>query len=115
MGAAVTSQNRGGTEPPSDSVSAARLAMAELLLFSEDPVECARATVDWLVERGGARKALCALIETESGTLQDVAASGVPEGQLEALHLAPEQPDPPLAFAPAGRRPVSPDPPGRRH
>src|SRR5258705_8090292 len=115
MGAAVTSQNRGGTEPPSDSVSAARLAMAELLLFSEDPVECARVTVDWLVQRGGARKAVCALIDPESGMLQDVAASGVPEGQLETLHLALEQPDHPLAFALAGRDPVSLARQGRRN
>ncbi len=115
MGAAVTSQNRGGTEPPSDSVSAARLAMAELLLFSEDPVECARVTVDWLVQRGGARKAVCALIDPESGMLQDVAASGVPEGQLETLHLALEQPDHPLVFALAGRDPVSLARQGRRN
>src|SRR6267142_2507824 len=115
MGAAVTSQNRGGTEPPSDSVSAARLAMAELLLFSEDPVECARVTVDWLVQRGGARKAVCALIDPESGMLQDVAASGVPEGQLETLHLALEQPDHPLVFALAGRGPVSLARQGRRN
>src|SRR6267142_519994 len=115
MGAAVTSQNRGGTEPPSDSVSAARLAMAELLLSSEDPVECARVTVDWLVQRGGARKAVCALIDPESGMLQDVAASGVPEGQLETLHLALEQPDHPLVFALAGRDPVSLARQGRRN
>jgi len=62
MGAAVPTQSRSGTETPREAASAARLALAELLLFSEEPVECARATVDWLAERIGARKAVCALI-----------------------------------------------------
>src|SRR5258707_7615787 len=114
MGAVASSQSRGGTESLRESAAAARLALAELLLFSEDPVECARATVGWLVERGGARKAVCALIDAESGSLQDVAASGVPEGQLESLHLALEQPDHPLVFALAGRDPVTLGRQGRR-
>src|SRR5882672_1295614 len=115
MGAVASSQSRGGTESLRESAAAARLALAELLLFSEDPMECARVTVDWLVQRGGARKAVCALIDTESGMLQDVAASGVPEGQLETLHLALEQPDHPLVFALAGRDPVSLARQGRRN
>jgi signal transduction histidine kinase len=115
MGAIAPNQSRGGTESPRESVSAARLALAELLLLTEDPVECARATVDWLVERGGARKAVCALIDPESGSLQDVAASGIPEGQLESLHLALEQPDHPLVFALAGRDPVTLGKQGRRN
>src|SRR5437762_13724301 len=83
MGAAVPTQSRSGTETPREAASAARLALAELLLFSEEPVECARATVDWLAERVGARKAVCALIDAESGTVEHVAASGVPEGLVE--------------------------------
>src|SRR5215470_1693404 len=115
MGAVASSQSRGGVESPRESVTAARLALAELLLFSEDAVECARATVVWLTERGGARKAVCALIEAESGGLQDVAASGVSQGQLESLHLALEQPDHPLVFALAGRDPVTLGKQGRRN
>jgi signal transduction histidine kinase/PAS domain-containing protein len=107
MRAVVPTQNRRAAEAPRESVSAARLALAELLLFSEDPVECSRATVDWLAERAGARKAICALIEGEAGTLQHVAASGVPERQLESLHLALEEPDHPLVFALAGRDPAT--------
>jgi len=105
MAAAVPTQARSGAEAPRDA--AARLALVELLLFSDDAEECARATVDWLAERGGARKSICALIDAESGTLKHVAAAGVSDGQIESLHLALEAPDHPLVFALAGREPVS--------
>jgi signal transduction histidine kinase len=107
MGAAVPTQSRSGAETPRETASAARLALAELLLFSEEPVECARATVDWLAERVGARKAVCALIDADSGPVQHLIASGVPEGQIETLQLAMENPDHPLVFALAGREPVT--------
>src|SRR5439155_4634088 len=105
MAAAVPTQARSGAEAPRDA--AARLALVELLLFSDDAEECARATVDWLAERGGARKSICALIDAQSGTLKHVAAAGVSEGQIESLHLALEAPDHALVFALAGREPVS--------
>jgi signal transduction histidine kinase len=115
MGAVVPTQSRSGTETPREGASAARLALAELLLFSEEPVECARATVDWLAERIGARKAVCVLIDAESGTVQHVVASGVPEGQIETLHLAMENPEHPLVFALAGREAVMLGKEGRRN
>jgi len=100
-------QSRGGTEVPRESAASARLALAESLLSTEDPVECARAAVDWLADRAGARKAICALIDADTGTLQHVFASGVSQVQLESLHLALEEPDHPLVFALAGREPVN--------
>ena len=115
MGAAVPTQSRSGTETPREAASAARLALAELLLFSEEPAECARATVDWLAERIGARKAVCVLIDAESGTVQHAVASGVPEGQIETLHLAMENPEHPLVFALAGREAVMLGKEGRRN
>src|SRR5712664_2530204 len=107
MSAAASTQNRIGSESARESTAAARLALAELLLFNDDPIECSRATVDWLAQRGGARKAICALIQSESGTLQHVAASGATEGQLESLQLALGEPDHPLVFALSGRDPVT--------
>src|SRR5256885_2689319 len=115
MPAIASSQSRGGAEAPPESVSAARLALAEMLLCGDDAAECARATVDWLAERGGARKAICALIDAESGSLRHVRASGVSEGQLDSLHLALEQADHPLLFALAGRDPVTLGRNGRRN
>src|SRR5204862_7772684 len=75
----------------------------------------ARAAVDWLGEGIGARKAVCALIDAGSGTVQHVAASGVPEGQIETLHLAMENPEHPLVFALAGREAVMIGKEGRRN
>src|SRR3954466_16415191 len=107
MPAVVPSSNRGGAEAAREGSASARLALAELLLISDDPAECARSTVDWLAERGGARKSICALIDAESGTLQHVAASGVSDGQLEALPRAFGEPGRPLVFALAGREAVT--------
>jgi signal transduction histidine kinase len=104
MGAVVPNQNRGGGEPLRDAAPAARLALAEFLLVSDDAVECSRAAVRWLVDHGGARKAVCALIDGNSGTLQHVAASGVPGGQLQSLQLALGEPDHPLVFTLSSRR-----------
>src|SRR5919201_3615638 len=114
MGAAAPTQARSGAETSREATSAARLALAELLLFGDEPVECARATVDWLAEHAGARKIVCALIDAESGTVQHVAASGVSEGQIETLQLAMENPQHPLVFALAGREPVALAKEGRR-
>ncbi|HTO97426.1 MAG TPA: ATP-binding protein [Myxococcales bacterium] len=114
MGAAFPTHSRGAPEALRELAASARLALAELLLSSEEARECARGTVDWLVERAGARKALCALIDAESGTLDEVAASGVPDGQVASLHLALEEADHPLVFALARREPVM-LPKGRRN
>src|SRR2546421_6139381 len=105
MAAAVPTQARSGAEAPRDA--AARLALVELLLFSDDAEECARATVDWLAASGGRSKAICALSDAESGPLKHVAGAGVSDGQIESLNLALEAPDHPLVFALAGREPVS--------
>ena len=111
----VHNPSRGGTEVPRESAAAARLALAEVLLTTEDAVECARAAVDWLADRAGARKAICALIDAESGTLQHVCSSGVSQVQLESLHLALGEPDHPLVFALAGREPVNLGAKGKRN
>jgi len=47
--------------------------------------------------------------------VQHVAASGVPEGQIETLHLAMENPEHPLVFALAGREAVMIGKEGRRN
>ena len=111
----VHNPSRGGTEVPRESAAAARLALAEVLLTTEDAVECARAAVDWLADRAGARKAICALIDAESGTLQHVCSSGVSQVQLESLHLALKESDHPLVFALAGREPVNLGAKGKRN
>ena len=99
-------RNGAGTEQR-DTTPAARLALAELLLTSDDPSECAQATVDWLGIRGSAKRAVCALMDADSGNVEKVVAYGVPRAELDTFALALEEPDHPLVFALAGHEPVT--------
>jgi signal transduction histidine kinase len=87
--------------------AAARLPLVELLLTSDDARECAQAAVDWLATRAGARRAVCAILDAESGKVRDVVAHGVSSSQLGGLTIALEDPDDPLVFALSGPEPVS--------
>src|SRR5919108_1974800 len=87
--------------------AAVRLALAEALLTSDDARECAQVTVDWLVERAGARRAACALLDAGTGKVQSTVAHGVPQAQLSTLTIALQDPQDPLVFALAGPEPVS--------
>ena len=99
----ISSQSRRPPQPARAAGAAARLALAEVLLAGDEAVECAQATVSWLGEHGGARRAICVLIDAESGRIERVTAHGVPAAQLDSLSLALDQPDHPLVFALAGR------------
>lgn len=115
MGAAsFPTQARPGAPPlPREAAALTRLQLAESLLSTDDAAECAQAAVDWLDARGGARRAVCALFDAETGKLGRVVSSGVPRAQLESLGLLLEEPEHPLVFAPAGREPVAPARSGR--
>jgi signal transduction histidine kinase len=103
---------RAGPPLEGEADAAARLPLLELFLTSDDARECAQATVDWLAERAGARRAVCAIIDGENGKVQSVVAHGVPPSQLNGLSIALEDPQNPLVFALAGPEPVS---LGRKH
>ena len=95
-----TQQARSGaTAAAREPGALARLALAEILLNRDDARECAQATVDWLGERGGARRAVCVLIGADSGELEEVVAWGVPRRELEGFGLGVSGPDHPLVFA----------------
>src|SRR6266852_3815663 len=100
-----TQARPGAPTLPREAAAAARLQLAESLLSTDDAPECAQAAVDWLGARGGARRAVCALFDAETGKLGRVLSSGVPRAQLENLGLALEKPEHLLVFA--GREPVA--------
>ncbi|HEX4383457.1 MAG TPA: HAMP domain-containing sensor histidine kinase [Myxococcales bacterium] len=107
MGAfSISSQRRLATGPRETDV-AARLALAELLLATSDPVKCAQATVDWLGARG-ARRCLCTLIDAR-GKATAVVTYGIPKAQAGTLGMVLEEPVHPLLFALAGHQPKGPD------
>jgi signal transduction histidine kinase/PAS domain-containing protein len=89
-----------------DARAAARLVLAETLMMSDDPVECAQATIDWLGLRAGARRCLCALIDPDTGRAVSVVTYGIPRAQLESFGVALEDPGHPLLFAFAGHEPT---------
>jgi PAS domain S-box-containing protein len=55
----------------------AKLQLAEFLLLSESPIECARHAVSWLVTAAGARYALCAGLDESHSRLVGLAAEGL--------------------------------------
>ena len=85
-----------------ETSAAARLALAEALLATSDPVRCAQATVDWLGERAGAKRCLCTLIDARTGKATAVVRFGIPKGKS---FVALEEPMHPLLFAFAGHEP----------
>jgi PAS domain-containing protein len=99
MASIPTPARRGGSAPGAGVDAAARLALAKTLLASDEDVECARAAVEWPGKRAGARRAICALIDAESGKILQVLAHGVPSGQLRNVKVAFEDPGHPLVFA----------------
>src|SRR5438477_4117120 len=105
--ASLPTQARSSAATPGEAGAVGRLALAESFLTSDDPLECAQAAVDWLGLRGGARRAICALIDAESGKVEQVLAFGVGRAQLGSLGIALENPDHPLVFTLAAREPVA--------
>src|SRR5260370_12313558 len=111
MGAASipTPPRRGGTARSAGVAAAARLALAETLLSSDEDVECARAAVEWLGQRAGAPRAICALIDVASGKMLQVVAHAVSSGQLQKLKTAVADPPHPPPCAASRPQPVAPD------
>jgi signal transduction histidine kinase len=92
---------------PREAEAATRLALAEQLLESDQIGECAQAAVDWLGEHGGARWAMCALLDAGGRNLLGLAGFGVQVGQLERFSISLDEDSHPLVFALGSKEPVS--------
>ena len=103
MAAVLPTQTRAAAAR--ETSPSARLALAESLLLTDEAGECAQAAVEWLGVRAGARRAVCALFDAETGKLERVHSHGMARAQIESLSVALEEPDHPLVFALAGRTP----------
>jgi signal transduction histidine kinase len=91
---------------PSESNAFARLALAELLLASDDAGECAQRAVDWLARNAGAKSALCALIDPETDELRALAGYGVTAAQMKRLSVHRHEEAHPLALALSRSAPI---------
>ncbi len=72
---------KAGPPHEGEADAAARLPLAELLLLSDDARECAQAAVDWLAEKAGARRAICAILSVEVDAAAFAARGRVPAPQ----------------------------------
>jgi signal transduction histidine kinase len=86
--------------------AAARLELAEFLLGSEHVGECAQRAAEWLSRHAGARTAVCALLDPESGELRGTAGCGVSPAQLQRLAVSRDAEAHPIAFALAQDKPI---------
>ena len=77
----------------------ARLELLETLVASGEVGECAQLAVEWLAHHAGARSAVCALIDPDSGQLRGTAGVGVTSAQLSRLAVDRDADAHPLAFA----------------
>src|SRR5438552_8343143 len=91
---------------PSESNALARLALAEILLASDDPVECAQRSVDWLARHAGAKRAVCALLDPESDELRALAGMGVTAAQMKRLSVHRDEEAHPVALALSRSAPI---------
>jgi signal transduction histidine kinase len=83
-----------------------RLALAEQLIASDDPVDCAQRSVDWLAQHAGAKAAICALLDPDTEELRALAGCGVTQGQLKRLAVHRGEEAHPFAFALSRSAPV---------
>ena len=91
---------------PSESNALARLALAEILLASDDPVECAQRSVDWLARHAGAKRAVCAMLDPESDELRALAGMGVTAAQMKRLSVHRDEEAHPVALALSRSAPI---------
>jgi signal transduction histidine kinase len=91
---------------PAESGALARLALAEHLIASDDPVECAQRSVDWLARHAGAKAAICALLDQDTEELRPLAGCGVTQAQLKRFAVHRDEDGHPMAVALSRSAPI---------
>src|SRR5687768_13904336 len=97
------SRDGAGRRAVSVAASEARLALAEVLIACDPGVECAERAVQWLVESGGARQALCLGLDTDQKRLVAMASHAVAAG---SIHIDVDDRTHPVISVLYNRRPV---------
>jgi len=86
----------------------ARLALAEVLLVSEDAADCARRGLEWLGRHADVRGALCLVAsDDDDARLSALASQGMLAAQVNGFGIDLEARDHPLVGVAFGLRPVS--------
>src|SRR5258708_35472373 len=83
----------------------ARLGLAEFLLTCDDLEECARRSLEWLIEYAGARAGACLAVDVEHTRLSMIARQG--PGMPPEFSVDLEDRARPMLAAAVGRQAVS--------
>ncbi len=92
----------------------AKLALVQFLLGSDDLVECARRSLDWLAEHTPVSQAVCAAVDPDFTRLVGVAGRGVPVTAVMKFVVDLQAGDDPLVAMLVNGQPMS-FPDGGRH
>ncbi|MCC6551795.1 MAG: HAMP domain-containing histidine kinase [Polyangiaceae bacterium] len=95
----------GAYPAPRGDDAEARVALLEFLLASDDAVACAQRAVEWLGERTGIERILCAVADPARGLLIGAAGWGLPPPAVSELTCDLTRRDDPLVRALAGGTP----------
>lgn len=87
--------------------SKAKLALVDALLAEQEARPCAVLTLRWLARFAGADRAVCAVVDLESGKLIGMTGMGVPLAATDAFSLDLADRTHPLMVALAGGEPVA--------
>ncbi|HSS78354.1 MAG TPA: histidine kinase dimerization/phospho-acceptor domain-containing protein, partial [Thermoanaerobaculia bacterium] len=84
-----------------------KLSLVDVLLAEPEVRLCAVETLRWLARHAGIERAVCAVIDPESGRLTGLTGLGVPSTVVEAFSLDLSDRTHPLVVAMAGREPIA--------
>src|SRR5215472_3948943 len=82
-----------------ERLAEAKLQLAEFLLLSDNPAECARNAVSWMITYPRARHALCAAVDPARSRLVGLAADGYRMSAPGAFDVDMEESPHPLVSA----------------
>ena len=87
--------------------SKAKLSLVEALLAEQEARPCAVLTLRWLERHAGVKRAVCAIVDHESGRLAEATGIGVALAAVDAFSVDLADRTHPLAVALAGGEPVA--------
>src|SRR5258706_1166352 len=84
-----------------------KLSLVDVLLAEPEARLCAVETLRWLARHAGIERAVCAVVDPESGRLAGLTGLGVPPAVVEAFSLGFADRTHPLVVAMAGSEPIA--------
>src|SRR5215831_14669487 len=104
--ARIASLVRSAPAAARSSLAESKLALAELLVASADPSECAQRALDWLGQHTGIRTALCLFRDYDEPRMTAQAGLRIPLERWEAFSVDLEDEQHPLVAALIAPEPV---------